>query len=434
MKRIPFLAAAALALLLPSVASAQVDSSRAILLLGEYGVSRIARVIVLPMNFPGGDSIRAIIQRDFDNGNRIEVIRHADSLALPTRDSIDYGPFTQMRADGLVLVVPTDAGIRVTLFDVNAKRSAGFQDFALPPRSDMGEWRWALHGVSDEVHEWIVRVKGIAQTRIAFVRGGSLYTVDSDGANERMVERGNIILSPDWHPLQPTIVFSAFNGSAWRIGAKSLSGSQTQWLTTNASGSNGGPVFSHDGRDVFFQRTDGPTSAIWTVPFGSQPATARSIKANTWGKILSSPTPSPRGDRIMYVSNELGNPTLFMMASDGTNSAAFVVPPGDANRTYLEAPAWAPNGDRYVYQVRRGQDAKYQIEIADIRTKSGKLVTDLGENQSPSWSPDSRHIVIESTRTGTSQLFVIDTESNRSRQLTFGQGGAKTPAWSPRYK
>jgi TolB protein len=39
--------------------------------------------------------------------------------------------------------------------------------------------------------------------------------------------------------------------------------------------------------------------------------------------------------------------------------------------------------------------------------------------------------VVTSTRTGTSQLFVVDAETGRARQLTFGPAGARMAAWSP---
>ena len=52
-----------------------------------------------------------------------------------------------------------------------------------------------------------------------------------------------------------------------------------------------------------------------------------------------------------------------------------------------------------------------------------------GRNEDPSWAPDGRHIVFVSNRTGRRQLFVLDTETARVRQLMTG-GAARLPAWS----
>jgi TolB protein len=60
-----------------------------------------------------------------------------------------------------------------------------------------------------------------------------------------------------------------------------------------------------------------------------------------------------------------------------------------------------------------------------------KQLTTDGSNEDPSWAPDARHLVFSSTRGGVRQLYVIDVESGRTRQLTRGDA-ARLPAWSPR--
>ena len=58
-------------------------------------------------------------------------------------------------------------------------------------------------------------------------------------------------------------------------------------------------------------------------------------------------------------------------------------------------------------------------------------MTSEGENEQPSWAPDSRHLVFTSTRTGVRQLWIMDTESRRMRQLTKS-AGSKLASWSSR--
>ena len=52
------------------------------------------------------------------------------------------------------------------------------------------DWRFALHGVSDEIEQWVFGKRGIAQTRIAYVVNGELKIVDTDGAETRAVVVG----------------------------------------------------------------------------------------------------------------------------------------------------------------------------------------------------------------------------------------------------
>ena len=58
-------------------------------------------------------------------------------------------------------------------------------------------------------------------------------------------------------------------------------------------------------------------------------------------------------------------------------------------------------------------------------------LTSDGRNEDPSWAPDGRHLTFVSNRTGAKQLWVVDIETGRSRQLTRG-ASVRLPAWSPR--
>ncbi len=64
-----------------------------------------------------------------------------------------------------------------------------------------------------------------------------------------------------------------------------------------------------------------------------------------------------------------------------------------------------------------------------LRDHGIKQLTSDGINEDPSWAPDSRHMVFTSNRGGIGELWVLDTESGRARQLTFGVA-ARLAAWS----
>jgi TolB protein len=66
----------------------------------------------------------------------------------------------------------------------------------------------------------------------------------------------------------------------------------------------------------------------------------------------------------------------------------------------------------------------------NLRDRSLRQLTSDGHNEDPSWAPDARHLVFVSDRSGVRQLWVLDIESGRTRQLTHG-ASVKHPAWSP---
>jgi len=58
-----------------------------------------------------------------------------------------------------------------------------------------------------------------------------------------------------------------------------------------------------------------------------------------------------------------------------------------------------------------------------------KQLTSEGINEDPTWAPDGRHLAFTSSRTGVKEIFVLDAESGRARQLTHDPG-ARLAAWS----
>lgn len=117
------------------------------------------------------------------------------------------------------------------------------------------------------------------------------------------------------------------------------------------------------------------------------------------------------------------------MDSDGTD-AKLLTEYDFSEKNYRSDPDWSPDGRLIAYQERVNND---RFQIRTIRATGGtpKLLTSEGQNEQPSWAPDARHIVFTSTRTGVRQLWVLDTESNRIRQLTKS-AGSRLASWSPR--
>jgi TolB protein len=68
--------------------------------------------------------------------------------------------------------------------------------------------------------------------------------------------------------------------------------------------------------------------------------------------------------------------------------------------------------------------------VLSLRDRAVRQLTSDGSNEDPSWAPDGRHVVFTSTRSGTHQLWVMDIETGRLRQLTRASG-SRLADWSP---
>jgi TolB protein len=98
---------------------------------------------------------------------------------------------------------------------------------------------------------------------------------------------------------------------------------------------------------------------------------------------------------------------------------------------YNQTPDWSPRGDLIVFTAR---DERNVFDIFTVEAATGKiarLTQDQGNNEEPSFSPNGRLIAFTSTRTGTSQLFVMSADGNAQRQMTSGKEPIYTPAWGP---
>ena len=142
----------------------------------------------------------------------------------------------------------------------------------------------------------------------------------------------------------------------------------------------------------------------------------------------TSPEWNPKtGQTVAFVSDRSGIPKLYLMNADGTNTVLLDVP----DKGYLIDPAWSPNGQILAFSWRR-PDGNYDIYLMDIGSRDILQITrDAGRNERPSWAPDGRHIVFESTRTGTRQIWSMLADGTEARQLTFS-GHNESPNWSTR--
>jgi TolB protein len=161
------------------------------------------------------------------------------------------------------------------------------------------------------------------------------------------------------------------------------------------------------------------------------PATRRLADRLTRSKANeASPSWSPDGRSLVYVSDEGGVPRCYTM--DLASRAPRRLVWSSAIRESV-APEWGADG-RVVFCGRAG--GRYGIYVADpagnTRTAVLKPISpsDGADYEDPSWAPDGRHVVCTRTAGWRRSLVVLDTEGDPARRLFDVPGDWYLPSWS----
>lgn len=292
--------------------------------------------------------------------------------------------------------------------------------------------RMAIHSISDQVTFWITGQRGYARSRVVYVQSGKLRVVDSDGANDRVLTESGYALSPSWHPSGNRVVFSDFTNAGTQIAQVDVWSRQVSLVRSTPRGLNMTPAYTPNGHQIVYSAGgEGPSDLVMANADSTFPA--RHLYPGA--RETSSPTFNPSGARLAYISPRIWQgrgesarytPQIFTMNADGTGEVQ-LTPSTAGVRTYRTSPDWSPDGRRVAYMQQNGDFQLWTIGVDDRKMKK---LTSVGENEDPSWSPDSRHLAFTSNRGGAKEIWVLDTQSGRYRQLTYRGGGARLAAWS----
>ncbi|MGD0873194.1 MAG: winged helix-turn-helix domain-containing protein [Bryobacteraceae bacterium] len=180
-------------------------------------------------------------------------------------------------------------------------------------------------------------------------------------------------------------------------------------------------------------------TARWLAPAGAALAVAAltvGIKihftshADTWRQLTfdrahdSEPDISPDGRSVIFVSNRQGPYSIWVMAADGSNPRNLSGGSGqDAS------PAWSPDGRRIAFQRTRGTVPNYILIMnAD---GSGQHAVSPKPGSRPAWSPDGRSLLYNSRRNEVSGILKLDLDSGTETAVTGPDANCYDAAWSP---
>jgi TolB protein len=354
----------------------------------------------------GIDSVRAIVKRDLDYSDRFQMIAIGDPGSSTGGDApggpLNYGLYKALGAEFAVELLSDGGKVTARLHDVGRSTLAQEQSVGLPPPTD-ANFRLAVHVLSDEIARWATGTPGIAATRILFVQNGRIWLMDSDGfLAKALTPDGQTSLSPAWSPDGRRMAFT-------RLVQAGAASSCTRSAPAKRCSSPAPRRRSTSRRcsrlmGIIWPMHDPTRKAPISSSRRSAIAAHQRLTAGRFADNLS-PTYSPDGRRIAFISTRAGPPQLYAMGADGTDQE--LLAPFDFGVTGPSyAPEWSPDGASVVFH--REVSGTPQIFVLTVAGQKLRQLTSQGRNEDATWAPDGRHLCFVSDRSGARQLWVIE--------------------------
>lgn len=379
------------------------------------------------------ERFRAGAGAESDARNAHDVVRHDFDLSGvfavadvdPLTDKLAPNPAEQgtVRVQGIVENAGAGLQFSGEVLDIGSGESVFKRSYP----TTRGDLRRTMHKFNDDVIEALTGERGIAETKIAFVRTTGrvkeIWVADYDGENGRALTHDNsIALSPAWAPWGSEIAFTTFKRGNPDLYLFDLVRGASYPFSTRP-GLNTAPCYSPDGKWIACTLTRDGNAEIYLVSRDAQ--TARRLTRN--GRIDSSPSFSPTGNQIAFTSDRSGSPQVYVMDTEGSNQRLITL-----EGKYNDSPQWSPKGDRIVYASRH--DAIFDVIVMDANGQNPVQITfQAGHNENPRWSADGRKIYFSSSRSGQRQIYMMNPDGSDVVQLTKG-GESFNPAAGPRAK
>jgi len=370
--------------------------------------------------------IAGIVRADLERSGLFRGIE-VPALNPPLTDSSNVN-FTEWRsrlADALVLgsVAARPDGrfeVRFRLYDVVKQTALGGVAYTLTKT----QVRATAHRISDYVYEKLTGEKGVFSTRIAYVvkRGTrfELQIADADGAGEETALASfEPIISPAWSPDGKRLAYVSFENKKPVVYVHSLLDGKRH-VAANFKGSNSAPAWSPDGSRLAVALSRDGGSQLFIV--NADGSGLRRL-TNSAG-IDTEPVFSPDGQTIYFTSDRGGSPQIYRMSSGG----------GDAQRVTFEgsynvSPRISRDGKNLAYIARNG--GKFQVALLDLASRQALTLTDSDKDESPSFAPNGRMILLATVIGGRGVLSAVSSDGRVKQRLSVAAGDVREPAWGP---
>ncbi|MGC8555067.1 MAG: hypothetical protein ACP5NA_06235 [Candidatus Acidulodesulfobacterium sp.] len=276
-----------------------------------------------------------------------------------------------------------------------------------------GQYRFLANKFADDVLKFLTGIKGPFTTRVFFVgeHDGSknIFVMDFGGHRvKRVTNNGSINIFPYPSPHGNKVAYVSFKDGDPAVFIKNLKTGVTVKL--NLPGPADYVAWSPDGNKLAVSLTpDHINTEIYTLNVNGS-----GLKQLTFTDgINTSPSFSPHGNKIAFVSDRGGSPQIYVMNANGSGVRRLTYDEG----SYNTSPAWSPDGKKIAFSTF--VNGALEICIMNADGSDERQITDTPYSaQHAAWTRDSRIITFDTEIAGRQELYMIDVNESGMMRLT----------------
>ncbi|BBL67721.1 peptidase S9 [Methanoculleus chikugoensis] len=217
---------------------------------------------------------------------------------------------------------------------------------------------------------------------------------------------------------------------------------------TNDSAFDAYPFWSPDGARIAFVSSDGVHAGIRVMERDGRILTQVTAD-RSWNLFTEFDPWSPDGEKLLFLSDDGGGLDLWTMNPDGTGKVRLTeggrITPSPGLSGY--GADWSADGKRIVYTSCLFENAAIQegspaVNLSAIRTEANiwimdadggnkKQLTSDGDARLPLWQPQGDRIAYLADRSGSREIWTVQSDGTGKTQVTFSEGSVSGYSWSP---
>ncbi|MBJ7448861.1 MAG: Tol-Pal system protein TolB [Parachlamydiales bacterium] len=317
----------------------------------------------------------------------------------------------------------------------------------LPLTGELNKDRRQAHKLNDAICKILFDEEGIATCRFLYTVKNKVgikpvaevFEADYDGANPvQVTHEDTLCVTPAYVPPKKgyapdSFLYVSYRNGQPKIYIASLKNGEGEKLLS-LRGNQFMPVVSHLCDHVAFICDIAGNADLFVQPFdasGQALGKPRQIFTAIRGT-QASPSFSPNGKKVAFVSNKDGAPRVYQMDIPASDADVKDVKPKLVSKHNKEStsPCWSPDGSKIAFSSMTA--GTRQIWIYDCETQEEfQLTTGPGHKENPAWAPNSFHLMYNSANNEKAEIFLTHIYQGDGVKITNGPGEKRFASWQP---